>query len=431
MRMESIIVRGGRPIHGTVRVEGAKNSALKLMAASLMAPGVTHLSNVPDIADVEVMSRVLEALGARVTRSDHQLEIDATTLTGFEAPYEFVAQMRASTAVLGPLITRMGQANVAMPGGCNIGSRKIDMHLRGLQALGVKIEFRHGFIHASVPAEGPKAANVTLDFASVGATENLLMASVLARGTTVIDNAAREPEIVDLIEFMNEMGASIDGGGTPTVTVTGVDRLTPVSHAVVGDRIEAGTFLVAGALCGGPVSVSGINPDHLDLVLRKLEQAGCTVERNSDKVTVSRAGTVEPVDVQTLPYPGFPTDMQAQFMALMAIADGASIITENVFENRFMFADELMRMGADIRIESHHALVKGVRELSGAPVRSTDLRGGAALVLAALVADGETVVTDIHHIDRGYERFCEKLSALGADIGRVEERGAGVTTDCQ
>jgi len=417
--MESIIVRGGARLTGEVRVEGAKNSALKLMVAALMAPGVSRLTNVPDIADVELMAQVLEALGARVTRFDHSLEIDATELTSHEAPYEFVAQMRASTAVLGPLISRLGQADVAMPGGCNIGSRKIDMHLRGLQELGITIELGHGFIRAVAPEGGPKAAHVILDFASVGATENLLMASVLAHGTTVIENAAREPEIVDLIEFLNAMGADITGGGTPTVTVTGVKSLQPAEHRVVGDRIEAGTFLVAGAITGGPVTVRGFNPAHLELVLSKLEQAGCSVEMLSDGVRIHREGDICPVDVQTLPYPGFPTDMQAQFMALMSLAKGGSIITENVFENRFMFADELMRMGADVRVEGHHALVKGVAELSGAPVRSTDLRGGAALALAALAADGDTIIGDVYHIDRGYERFCDKLESLGAHVSRV------------
>jgi len=424
--MESIIVRGGATLTGEVRVEGAKNSALKLMVAALMAPGTSRLTNVPDIADVDIMAQVLEALGAKVTRTDHALEIDATELTSHEAPYEFVAQMRASTAVLGPLISRLGEADVAMPGGCNIGSRKIDMHLRGLQELGIAIELGHGFIRAVAPEGGPRAAHVILDFASVGATENLLMASVLAHGTTVIENAAREPEIVDLIEFLVAMGADIIGAGTPTVTVNGVAALHPVEHRVVGDRIEAGTYLVAGAITGGPVTVRGFDPAHLELVLSKLEQAGCAVDLLADGVTIRRDGDIRPVDVQTLPYPGFPTDMQAQFMALMALAEGGSIITENVFENRFMFADELMRMGADVRVEGHHALVKGVRELSGAPVRSTDLRGGAALVLAALVADGETTISDVYHIDRGYERFCEKLRALGATVSRMGDHGESI-----
>ncbi|MDA3937242.1 MAG: UDP-N-acetylglucosamine 1-carboxyvinyltransferase [Actinomycetota bacterium] len=410
-----IEVRGGRALHGEVRVEGAKNSVLKLMAASLLAPGVSRITNVPTISDIGVMAEVIGGLGALVVRSDHELTVDATTLTSFEAPYEMVSRMRASIAVLGPLVARLGQAKVAMPGGCNIGSRKIDMHIRGLQELGVRIEFGHGYIHATAP-EGLKGADVMLDFPSVGATENLLMAAVLAEGTTVIDNAAREPEIADLTAFLVGMGADIQGAGSPTITVTGVDALHPVEHRVVGDRIEAGTFLVAGALCGGPVTVRGFNPKHLELVLTKLRAAGCEVIVLPDGVTIERTSIARPVDVQTLPYPGFPTDMQAQFMALMALSDGDCIITENVFENRFMFADELVRMGADVRIEAHHAIVKGVRGLSGAPVRSPDLRGGAALVLAALVAEGCTRINDVHHIERGYERFVEKLAALGADI---------------
>jgi UDP-N-acetylglucosamine 1-carboxyvinyltransferase len=417
--MESIIVRGGRPLSGEVRVEGAKNSALKLMAAALLAPGISRISNVPQIADVDVMTDVLLRLGARVRRTDHALEIDATGVDSFEAPYELVAQMRASISVLGPLVARFGQARVAQPGGCNIGSRKIDMHIRGLAELGVDIHTGHGYIDAKAPQDGLRAAQVVLDFPSVGATENLLTTSAVAHGTSVIQNAAREPEIVDLCDFLNAMGARISGAGTATITIEGVEQLHPAEHRVVGDRIEAGTFVVAGAIAGGPVTVSGFDPAHLDLVLTKLEQAGCTIERHADGVTVSRHGALHAVDVQTLPFPGFPTDMQAQFMALMAIADGSSIITENVFENRFMFADEIGRMGADIRIEGHHALVTGVAQLSGAPVICPDLRGGAALVLAALCADGETSVRDIYHIDRGYERFVAKLAALGAHIERT------------
>jgi UDP-N-acetylglucosamine 1-carboxyvinyltransferase len=416
---ESIIVRGGLPLAGEVRVEGAKNSALKLMAASLLAPGVSRITNVPDIADVDIMSEVLGVLGASVARFDHSIEIDSSQLQGFEAPYELVAKMRASIAVLGPLVARLGQARVAMPGGCNIGSRKIDMHVAGLEQLGAQIDFGHGFIHATAPEGGLKGADVTLEFPSVGATENLLTAAVLAKGTTVVDNAAREPEIVDLCNFLNAMGADIQGGGSPSITIRGVDALTPATHAVVGDRIEAGTFLVAGAMCGGPVTVSGFEAAHLELVLNKMQQAGCTIEYSDGAVTASCDRRMRAVDVQTLPYPGFPTDMQAQFMSMMAVADGGAIITENVFENRFMFADELARMGADIRIEGHHALVRGVDRLSGAPVRSTDLRGGAALVLAGLVAEGVTTVGDIYHIDRGYERFVEKMRSLGADIRRV------------
>ncbi|MBI5232095.1 MAG: UDP-N-acetylglucosamine 1-carboxyvinyltransferase [Coriobacteriales bacterium] len=416
--MRSIVVRGGAPLSGEVRVEGAKNSALKLMAAALLAPGASTITNVPDIADVDIMAEVVSGLGARVERSDHALVIDATDATSYEAPYELVARMRASISVLGPLVARLGRARVAMPGGCAIGSRKIDMHIAGLQHLGVTIEIGHGFILATAPPMGLQGADVTLEFPSVGATENLLTAAVTARGTTTIDNAAREPEIVDLAEFLNAMGARIAGAGTQTIVIEGVDELRPVEeHRVVGDRVEAGTFLVAGALCGGPVTVRGFDCDHLGLTIDKLRKAGCIVDCLLDGATISREGAVAAVDVQTLPHPGFPTDMQAQFMALMAIAEGSSVITENVFENRFMFADELSRMGADVRIEGHHALVRGVEQLSGAPVRCPDLRAGAALVLAGLVADGETRVGDIHHIERGYERFVDKLASLGANIG--------------
>jgi UDP-N-acetylglucosamine 1-carboxyvinyltransferase len=418
--MDSIIVRGRAPLCGVVRVEGAKNSALKLIAAALLTPGVSRLSNVPDIADVDVMCEVVAGLGASISRSGHELTLDATNLTSFEAPYEIVVRMRASIAVLGPLVARLGEAKVAMPGGCNIGSRKVDMHIRGLQELGVEISLGHGYIHATAPGDGLRAARVILDFPSVGATENLLMAAVLARGTTVLENAAREPEIADLVAFLNAMGARIEGNGS-TLEIVGVDALHPANHSVVGDRIEAGTFLVAGALTGGPVTVLGFEPSHLDMVLAKLKQSGSSIELHHDGVTVRRDGPIRTADIQTLPYPGFPTDMQAQFMALLSLAEGRSVITENVFENRFMFADELSRMGADIRIEHHHALLQGVSQLSGAPVRSPDLRGGAALVLAGLVADGETVVRDVFHIDRGYERFVEKLASLGADIRRAAD----------
>ncbi|MFU8890280.1 MAG: UDP-N-acetylglucosamine 1-carboxyvinyltransferase [Anaerosomatales bacterium] len=413
--VDPIIVRGGRSLSGEVRVAGAKNSALKLIAAALLAPGRTRIDNVPDISDVATMAEVVSGLGAEVRRQDNTITVDAGSLVSHEAPYELVARMRASIAVLGPLVARLGRARVAMPGGCNIGSRKVDMHIAGLEALGVRFEFEHGYIDATAPA-GLHGAEVTLEFPSVGATENLLMAAVLADGTTVIENAAREPEIADLAAMLVAMGASISGAGTSIITVEGVESLKPATHRVVGDRIEAGTFLVAAALTGGPVTVTGVDPAHLDMVLVKLEQAGCEITTGPDSVTLLRTGALRATDVQTLPYPGFPTDMQPQFMALMARAEGGCVITENVFENRFMFADELVRMGADVRIEGHHALVKGVETLSGAPVRCTDLRAGAALVLAGLVAEGETEVTDTFHIERGYEGFVEKLAALGADV---------------
>ena len=325
--------------------------------------------------------------------------------------------MRASTAVLGPLISRFGKAVVAMPGGCNIGARKIDMHILGLEELGVQFDVKHGNIHATTP-NGITGNTVTLAFASVGATENLMMASVHARGTTIIDNAAREPEIVDLAIMLNEMGAKIRGAGSPVIEIEGVGELHPVTHTVVGDRIEAGTFLAIGGLCGEPVTVNGFDPLHLGLVLKKFEKMGISVKRDVRGCTVWREGPILPTDIQTLPFPGFPTDMQAQTMCLLALAQGSCVITENVFENRFMFASELQRMGADITIEGHHAIVHGVPGFSGTQVKSPDLRGGAALVMAGLVADGITTVSSIHHIERGYEGFVSKLVSLGAKAER-------------
>lgn len=417
--MDVIQVEGGYPVTGTVTVEGAKNSALKLMAATLMASGVTTLTNVPNIADVHVMGKVLKNLGAKIEVVDeHVLKIDTTGVDSWETPYDLVVQMRASTAVLGPLLSRFGKAVVAMPGGCNIGARKIDMHILGLEALGVEFKIDHGNIHASTP-NGINGETVTLAFASVGATENLMMASVFAKGTTVIDNAAREPEIVDLANMLNEMGAHIKGAGSPVIEIEGVSELHPVTHAVVGDRIEAGTFLAIGGLCGEPVTVRGFDPKHLGLVLKKYEQMGISIERGERECTAWRERSLRPTDIQTLPFPGFPTDMQAQSMCLLTMAEGSCIITENVFESRFMFASELQRMGANIVIEGHHAIVHGVPAFSGTQVKSPDLRGGAALVMAGLVADGLTTVSAIHHIDRGYEGFVEKLCSLGAHAQRV------------
>ena len=419
--MDIIRVEGGHAIEGRVEVAGAKNSALKLMAATLLAPGLTTLENVPNISDVHVMGKVLKGLGATIEVVDeHTLAIDTSAVDSWEAPYELVAKMRASTAVMGPLLGRFNKAKIAMPGGCNLGARKIDMHILGLEALGVSFDTDHGYIYADAP-DGLTGTAVTLEFASVGATENLIMAAVRAKGTTIIDNAAREPEIVDLANMLNEMGAKISGAGTPVVEVEGVESLHPVVHRVVGDRIEAGTFIVAGALAAGPagVEVAGFNPQHLGMVLKKLELMGVSFERTADGVRVMRAERLRPEDIQTLPFPGFPTDMQAQVMVLSALADGSSVITENIFENRFMFASELVRMGADIRIESHHAIIHGVDALSGAQVVSPDLRGGAALVLAGLVAEGTTEVSAIHHIRRGYERFVDKLCGLGAQVACV------------
>lgn len=419
--MDIIRVEGGHAIEGTVCVSGAKNSALKLMAATLLAPGKTTLTNVPNISDVHVMGKVLKRMGATIeVKDEHSLVIDTSSVDSWEAPYELVAKMRASTAVMGPLLGRFGRAKIAMPGGCNLGARKIDMHILGLEALGVEFDTDHGYIYADA-TKGLTGTSVTLEFASVGATENLIMAAVKAKGETVIDNAAREPEIVDLASMLNKMGAKITGAGTPVVTIEGVEELHPVEHRVVGDRIEAGTFLAAGAIMASEkgVEVTGFNPVHLGMVLRKMELMGIRTERTDNGMRVYRADRIVPVDIQTLPFPGFPTDMQAQVMVLSALADGTSIITENIFENRFMFASELSRMGANIRVEDHHALIHGVDGFSGAQVVSPDLRGGAALVVAGLIAEGVTEVSAIHHIYRGYERFVEKLTALGARVERV------------
>lgn len=419
--MDVIKVEGGATLAGTVRVEGAKNSALKLMAATIMAPGVYHLTRIPDISDVRLMCRVLETLGARISFRDHELQIDTTDVDKWVTPYELVSKMRASISVLGPLLVRFSRAVVAMPGGCNIGARSIDQHLIGLECLGVTFENNHGYIYADA-TKGMRGTLITLDFPSVGATENVMMASVVADGVTKLENAAREPEIVDLANMLNEMGADVRGAGTTIIEIHGVSRdsLHACEHETVGDRIEAGTFVVAGALCGEEVTVTGFDPDHLDIPLRKMEMMGIPLTRHADGVTVSRAERLRPTDIQTLPYPGFPTDMQAQFMTLATMADGNSFITENVFENRFMLVAELARMGANISVQERHALIKGPSRLSGAQVASPDLRGGAALVLAGLVADGTTLVSKTHHIARGYERFCEKLRSLGADCAHVE-----------
>lgn len=418
--MDVIKVEGGAKLRGNIHVEGAKNSALKLMAATVMAPGVYHLGNVPNISDVRLMTKVLQTLGASVVHEGHSLTIDTTTVDKWVTPYEYVSKMRASISILGPLITRFGKAVVAMPGGCNIGARSIDQHLSGLAALGVKINNDHGNIQADA-THGLRGTIVTLDFPSVGATENIMMGSVRAQGTTIIENAAREPEIVDLANMLNDMGARIVDAGSHVVRIEGVTELHATDHVTVGDRIEAGTFVVAGALCSEEgLTVTGFDPMHLDIPLAKMALMGVQIERFEDGVTVHMADKLTPVDIQTLPYPGFPTDMQAQLMVLECMADGSSFITENVFENRFMLAAELVRMGAPIRIEERHALVKGPSQLKGTQVAAPDLRGGAALVLAGLVAEGTTYVSETKHIKRGYEDFAGKLRSLGADVTHIE-----------
>jgi UDP-N-acetylglucosamine 1-carboxyvinyltransferase len=419
-----------KPLSGTVYVGGAKNSALKLMAAALLAPGTSVIHNVPDILDVEVMGQLLERLGCDVEISHPDVDptegftsgvvrIDVPEVLGWEAPSELVRRLRASIAVLGPLVARCGRASVALPGGDAIGSRGLDMHMAGLRELGASVRVEHGQVVAEVP-DALVGSGLWLDFPSVGATENLLMAAVLAKGTSVLDNAAREPEIVDLCHLLVEMGARIDGIGSSTLTIEGVDRLTPVEHATVGDRIVAGTWAFAAAIAGGRVTVEGGEPKHLDLVLDKLVDAGAEVSRTGGGFVVAADRRLRSFDVVTLPFPGFPTDLQPFAMALASVSEGTAMITENVFESRFMFAQELARLGADLHTDGHHAVVRGVPMLSGAPVVAHDIRAGAALVLAGLAGQGVTTVAESHHIDRGYPSFAEVLAGLGADVVREE-----------
>ncbi len=426
-----------RPLRGTAYVGGAKNSALKLMAAALLASGRTVVTNVPDILDVHVMARLLEELGCAVVvehppvpvgedgrgvvaaNPSGTVTIDVPDEPRHEAPYDLVRRLRASISVLGPLVARCGRARVALPGGDNIGSRGLDMHMTGLTELGAQVRIEHGFVVAEVP-DRLRGASLWLDFPSVGATENLLMAAVLAEGTTVIDNVAREPEIVDLCEMLVAMGAEVEGAGTSTLTVHGVPRLEPVRHATVPDRIVAGTWAFAAAIAGGELTVCGGRVRHLDIVLDKLAAAGASVVEQEDGFSVAVDRRLDSFDVVTLPYPGFPTDLQPFAMTLAAVSDGTAMVTENVFESRFMFAQELARLGADLRTDGHHAVVRGRPVLSGAPVLAHDIRAGAALVLAGLAAEGTTTVAASHHIDRGYPYFVEMLDGLGARVDRVD-----------
>lgn len=414
-----LVVQGGKRLSGHMTVSGAKNSALKLMAASLLAGGTSVLHNVPNIQDVATMQEVIEHLGANVEFADGSMSIDTTQVQSHVAPYELVQRMRASIQIMGPLVARFKHARVAMPGGCNLGPRKIDIHLRGLAAMGAEIRSDHGFVE--VTADKLRATNIFLDYPSVGATKNLLMAAVLADGTTVLENAAREPEVVDLCKFLVSMGADIEGAGSSTIRVNGVTEMHPATHSVLGDRIEAGTFLIAAAASGGDVTVNGLSPHFLELFLSKLRSIGVQVQENSRSIRAwGEPATYIGVDVATLPYPGFATDLQAQMMVLLSVAQGVSVVTENVFEKRFGFVDELIRLGAEIRVDGNHAVVTGCRSLTGAIVRCPDLRAGAALVTAGLVAEGCTEVRDVFHVDRGYERLEEKLRGLGADIERVD-----------
>lgn len=417
--MERLIVKGGNRLVGTVKTSGAKNAVLPIIAASILGTSPSRLDEIPALEDVRTICAVLECLGIKVDASEpHTLKIDSREITSCEAPYELVRSMRASFLVMGPLLARKGYARISQPGGCAIGTRPIDLHLKGFEALGVKIEQGHGYIEASAP-EGMTGANIYLDFPSVGATENIMMAAAMANGTTVLENPAEEPEIVDLANYLNQMGARVRGAGTNVITIEGVSELHGVQHSVIPDRIEAGTYMIAAAMTGGNVIIENVLPEHQKPLIAKLREAGALVEEDIDRIHVVGSGKLKAVDIKTLPYPGFPTDMQAQMMAMLSVAEGRSKITETVFENRFMHVVELNRMGANITTEGRSAVITGPAHLTGCTVRATDLRAGAAMILAGLVAEGATEICDIYHIDRGYEEIAAKLTRLGADIKRV------------
>ncbi len=421
--MDKLVIRGGSPLLGTIRVSGAKNAALPAMAAALLTADDVILENIPQVRDIETERRLLAAMGAQVElgygRAQHRTTINCRNLVNPEASYELVKTMRASTLVLGPLVARMGQARVSLPGGCAIGARPIDLHLKGLEKLGATVTQEHGYIEAR--ADRLRGARIVFEKITVTGTEDLLMAATLAEGETVLENCAREPEVSDLAVLLNKMGARIEGAGTHTIRVQGVAKLHGARHRIIPDRIEAGTFIVAAALTGGDLMVQSCDPSHLGALLEKLRECGVTLRINDESVRVISDAPLKGADITTEEFPGFPTDMQAQFMTLATQAEGPSIVTENIFENRFMHAQELVRMGANIKIDGRRAVVRGKTPLSGAAVLASDLRASASLVLAALVADGETIIDRVYHIDRGYERIEEKLKAVGAQIRRIGE----------
>ncbi len=423
--MDAIVITGNGPLEGVTHASGAKNAALPIIASALLAPGEHTFRNVPELVDVNTMFKVLDTMGCESHRLEGKkkniVTIKVPTNVTPEAPYDLVRTMRASVLVLGPLLARYGRARVSMPGGCAIGARPIDQHLKGLQALGAEIELNEGYVEAR--AKRLKGGVVTFDLITVTGTENVLMAAVLAKGRTLIENAAKEPEVEELARVLNKMGAQISGAGSDVITIDGVDDLHPVDHAIIADRIEAGTLLVAAAITGGDLLVQHAVPEHLEPVLQKLRATGCTVTVEAGGIRCKGPARVQPVDLKTQEHPGFPTDMQAQLMALLATADGTSVITENIFENRYMHVAELRRMGADITVDGHTAVVRGKARLSGAPVMATDLRASASLVLAGLHAEGKTKVGRVYHLDRGYERLEKKLRALGANIRRIKDPG--------
>lgn len=420
MDPEKLIISGGKRLQGTVRIDGAKNSALSIMAATLLTEDVCILSNVPHLTDVDIMAEVISKLGVKVEwRGDNTLYIDSDDFNNYEAPYELVKMMRGSILVMGPLLARLKKAKISLPGGCAIGARPVDYHLKGFEALGAKVEVEKGYIEAKVIKL--KGDDIYLDFPSLGATENIMMAACLAEGVTKIENAAKDPEVVELGRFLNKMGAKVKGCGTDLIEIEGVKKLHGVDYTIIPDRIEAGTYMVAAAITGGDVLIEKADPLLLKPLIVKLEKAGVQVTLKKNLIKVIGPNRIKAVDIKTLPFPGFPTDMQPQFMALSCIAKGTSVITETVFENRFVHTGDLIRMGADIKVEGHSTIIKGVKKLSAAPVMASDLRGGAALILAGLVAEGTTELSRIYHLDRGYVKLEEKLNSLGADIKRVKE----------
>ncbi|WLD93140.1 UDP-N-acetylglucosamine 1-carboxyvinyltransferase [Alkalihalobacillus sp. AL-G] len=419
--MEKIIVRGGRRLEGSIKVEGAKNAVLPVIAASILArQGTSTISEVPALADVYTIQEVLRYLNVNAEYSNNQIKVNASEPLKTEAPFEYVRKMRASFLVMGPLLARVGIARIALPGGCAIGSRPIDQHLKGFEAMGAKVKIGNGFIEARVDGR-LQGAKIYLDFPSVGATENIMMAASLAKGTTILENVAKEPEIVCLANYLNAMGAKVRGAGTGTIRIEGVPEMHAAEHSVIADRIEAGTFMVAAAITGGDVTIENAVQEHLTPLVAKLEETGVKIEETETGLRIIGPETLKPVDIKTMPHPGFPTDLQSQMMALLLAANGTSVITETVFENRFMHVEEFRRMNGDIKIEGRSAVINGPAQLQGAEVAATDLRAGAALILAGLIADGYTRVTELHHLDRGYVDFTGKLSALGADVERVKE----------
>ena len=415
--MKTIIIKGGNKLKGEVFISGAKNAALPILAASLLCEGKHRISNVPLLADVKTLGKILQNMGVSFERQDGDIFIDTIGLKNPEAPYDLVRTMRASVLVLGPLMARMGKARVSLPGGCAIGARPINLHLMGLEKLGASVEIQHGYVLAK--AKKLRGAHIHFDTVTVTGTENIMMAAVLAKGETVLENAAREPEVVDLAGALTQMGARIIGAGTDIIRIQGVENLQPMNYSVMPDRIETGTFVIAAAITNGSVKINNCDPSHLEAVLAKVKEAGSEIKTDLRTIYVNGTRKIKPVDIKTLEYPGFPTDMQAQFMSLMSLADGTSVINETIFENRFTHVAELRRMGADIQTEGRSAVVKGVPKLSAAPVMATDLRASASLILAGLAAEGQTVISRIYHLDRGYENIEQKLSALGAEIKRV------------